>query len=118
VTATTPGTATVVITTTAGIGPISRDQRTAPPGLFDVRVISLLALLASMLIFIARRRSFAQFAWARRLAPAILVVVLAVFASACINNGTPGTPRGAHVITVQATSGNITHTAQVTLVVR
>jgi len=59
-----------------------------------------------------------QFGWAGRAVRAAAIVVLTVVSVGCSIGGLPGTQKGTHVITIRATSGAITQTTQVTLIVR
>jgi uncharacterized repeat protein (TIGR01451 family) len=117
VNATTPGVATVVIATRFG-GPPTTNNSQAPPMSLDVRLLPLLAGMLMMIAFVSRRRLTLRHAWVGRLAPVVLILLLAVFASSCVPTSTVSTPSGTYTITIQATSGSLTHSTTLTLIVR
>jgi hypothetical protein len=114
VSANSPGLAKVVVTTTLGRG-VSRESLLPPP--FDWRVLALLAAVMGSLLLAARRRLAGQ-RWAVRLAPVMLMLVLVMFAASCVPVSTVSTPSGTFLITIQGTSGSLTHSTTVTLIVR
>jgi uncharacterized repeat protein (TIGR01451 family) len=114
VSANSPGVAKVVVTTTLGRG-VSRESQLPPP--FDWRVLTLLAAVMGSLLLAARRRLAGQ-RWAVRLAPVMLMLVLVMFAASCVPVSTVSTPSGTFLITIQGTSGSLTHSTTVTLIVR
>jgi uncharacterized repeat protein (TIGR01451 family) len=114
VSANSPGLAKVVVTTTFGKG-VSRESQLPPP--FDWRVLTLLAAVMGSLLLAARRRLAGQ-RWAVRLAPVMLMLVLVMFAASCVPVSTVSTPSGTFLITIQGTSGSLTHSTTVTLIVR
>jgi hypothetical protein len=69
-------------------------------------------------LLLAARRRLAGQRWAVRLAPLMLMLVLVMFAASCVPVSTVSTPPGTFLITIQGTSGNLTHSTTVTLIVR
>jgi hypothetical protein len=117
------GTASVMVTTMArGLVPpfrprvrfISRPQ--VPPAFLLVMLLSVLFLRFGR----TRRRRFAE-----ALPLVILVLLLTMEAIGCGSSSSPpppppptGTPAGTYIVTVTATSGSLTHTANLTVVVQ
>jgi hypothetical protein len=120
VTPTTQGTAEVRITTTAAGRVVWQGGRRLPPELFNFRGLpALSALMLAMMLWAGRRRLARRQVWLGRMAAVLLVLVLGIFAAGCQQNiGTPGTPAGTYVISIQATSGAISNSSSVTLIVR
>jgi len=114
-----PVNATMVVNTRAGSN-ISTGSApftiTLPP---DAGMPSwLLALLglAALFTFAGGRMLRTRAAWPRMAMSVAAVVLFTAFLSGCASK--TGTPQGTHTITVTATSGSLTRTTTVTLVVR
>jgi hypothetical protein len=118
--------ATLKVSTTATTAEVSHPRGSEEPVLAGFSVSGLFVLGASILT-IRRRR------WQTLLASTMAVVVLVFLMSACgrgpsetssgsgSGGGTPpvaGTPSGTYSVVVSATSGNLTHTTTVSLVVK
>ena len=101
---------------TAGAGAMFGPAGPVPPA------AALLLLVAACLLWVRFKRSLPIWLSSRRLAAAALICLIVLMVSCSAGGGggsTPstGTPAGSHNVTVQATSGNLTVSMLVTVVV-
>ncbi|MBI3484482.1 MAG: DUF11 domain-containing protein, partial [Acidobacteria bacterium] len=116
---TTSQSATVAVFTTASSSGAPRGGRPAPPAAPDPRnLLAWLFALLAALMFHRLMRGMRHYGWAGKAVRAAAILVLTVVSVGCSIGGLPGTQKGTHVITIRATSGAISHTTQVTLIVR
>jgi uncharacterized repeat protein (TIGR01451 family) len=122
VSASTPGTALVSVSTTANTSaPGWRGARNfPPPSPLILRWLPLFfSAMLAMMLWASRRKHSRQHVWGGRFASIALIVMLSVFAAGCLSTGGAfGTPTGTYNVTITGTSGSLAHSTTTTLVVR
>ena len=110
-----PASATVTVATRAG----AQVPPVAPkPPLGSLRIIlALVFAMLALLMLASMARAARKHAWRGAMVRLAALVVWATLAWGCVS-GTSGTPPGTYTIIITGTQGNISHSVQVTLIVR
>jgi len=110
-----PASATVTVSTRA----VAQVPPVAPkPPLGSLRIIlALVFAMLALLMLASMARTARKHAWRGAMVRLAALVVWATLAWGCVT-GTSGTPPGTYTITMTGTQGNISHSVQVTLIVR